>query len=49
MRSIGLGLAICRGIVEAHGGTIWLEGGSSAGCVFRVRIPLRSDFGWDLQ
>lgn len=48
-RSIGLGLAICRGIVEAHGGTIWLEEPRGIGSVFRVRIPLRTDFGWDFQ
>ncbi|GAC1585916.1 MAG: ATP-binding protein [Candidatus Velthaea sp.] len=49
MRSIGLGLAICRGIVEAHGGTIWLEEPSGLGSVFRFRIPLRTDFGREFQ
>lgn len=45
-RSLGLGLAICRGIVEAHGGSIWLEEPSPAvGSVFRVCLPLRRDFG----
>jgi len=38
---IGMGLAIARGIVEAHGGNIWIENGSSgygARVVFTVPI-----------
>jgi signal transduction histidine kinase len=39
---IGLGLNIARGIVERHGGTIWVEstGIAGEGSTFHVRIPL---------
>ena len=36
----GLGLAICRGIVEAHAGRIWAENRSGGGALFRFSIPL---------
>jgi signal transduction histidine kinase len=40
--SSGLGLAICRGIVEAHGGWIWAETESGRGCVFCFTLPIAS-------
>ena len=36
---VGLGLAISRAIVEAHGGTITAENGSASGSVFRFTLP----------
>lgn len=35
----GLGLAIARGLVEAHGGEIWIEPADGAAVAFRVPTP----------
>lgn len=39
-RGIGLGLAICKGIIEAHGGTISAMNRVGGGAVFRFTLPL---------
>lgn len=36
---LGMGLAISRGIVENHGGRLWLERGAGPGACFRFTIP----------
>lgn len=37
---VGLGLPICQGIVEAHGGRVTAENRPGGGLVFRVALPL---------
>jgi two-component system sensor histidine kinase KdpD len=39
---MGLGLTICRGIIEAHGGRIWCENRPGGGASFRFRLPQSS-------
>ena len=41
----GLGLAIVRGIVEAHGGKVWADHGPGGGAVFRFTIPTAGERG----
>ena len=36
----GLGLAVSRGLVEAHGGRIWAENREGGGAIFRFTLPL---------
>jgi two-component system sensor histidine kinase KdpD len=36
-----MGLAICRGIIEVHGGRIWAENRPTGGAVFRFTLPLK--------
>ena len=39
-RSMGLGLALCKSIVTAHGGAVTVEDNSPTGTVFRFTLPV---------
>ena len=40
---MGVGLSICRGIIEAHGGRMWLSDASAAGADFHFTLPVLTD------
>ncbi len=40
---IGIGLSICRTIVEAHGGRLWAEAAPEGGMIFRFTLPVADD------
>jgi signal transduction histidine kinase len=44
----GLGLAIVRAIIEAHGGTVWVENANSGGARFLFTLPLDTVPIWNM-
>jgi signal transduction histidine kinase len=36
---VGMGLAICRSIIDAHGGRLWAEANEPRGAVFQFTLP----------
>ncbi|MBV8274475.1 MAG: hypothetical protein JO170_04320, partial [Verrucomicrobia bacterium] len=40
---MGMGLAISRTIVEAHGGSLWATRNGDVGATFQFTVPVRSE------
>src|SRR5262249_20347074 len=38
-RGMGMGLSICRSIIESHNGRIWASAGASRGSIFQFELP----------
>jgi len=42
-RGLGLGLALCRAIVAAHGGNIWVNDNTPGGTVFKFSLLIEEE------
>jgi PAS domain S-box-containing protein len=43
---LGLGLSICRSIIEAHGGRLWASANVSRSAIFNFTVPAHSGSAW---
>jgi signal transduction histidine kinase len=49
-QGMGMGLSICRTIIEAHGGRLWASSGIDYGSVFNVQLPaIKPGVGWTFE
>ncbi|MBV8642367.1 MAG: hypothetical protein JO225_00435, partial [Candidatus Eremiobacteraeota bacterium] len=44
-QGLGMGLAISRSIIEAHGGRLWTTPNTPNGAVFQFALPIRPEAG----
>ncbi|WP_083588017.1 ATP-binding sensor histidine kinase [Bradyrhizobium erythrophlei] len=43
---MGMGLSICRSIMEAHGGRLWVTANVPHGAMFQFMLPVNADVAW---
>ncbi len=36
---VGMGLSICRSIIDAHGGRLWADANTPRGAIFQFTLP----------
>jgi signal transduction histidine kinase len=39
---MGMGLSICRSIIDAHGGKVWATANEPRGAIFHFTLPLEA-------
>ena len=42
-KSFGLGLSVCKQIIEQHKGEIWVESKEGKGSIFYIQLPLSNN------
>ena len=44
-QGLGMGLAVSRSIIEAHGGRLWAQANAPHGAIFAFALPIRTGGG----